>query len=95
MAALHFVIDPEVGIDVVDLGLVYGVSVDEENIAHLDMTLTSAACPLSAVIEGQVYDALRDVVSDYRITWVWLPPWNPELATEEGREQLATLGLRI
>lgn len=94
LTALHLVIDPEVGIDVVDLGLVYGVTVDEQNVAHLEMTLTSAACPLSAVIEGQVYDALRDVVSDYRINWVWLPPWSPELATPDGREQLTTLGLR-
>ena len=94
MDALHQVIDPEMGIDVVDLGLVYGVRVDGENIAHLDLTLTSAACPLSAVIEGQIYDALRDVVTDYEINWVWLPPWSPELATADGREQLATLGLR-
>jgi len=95
LTALHQVIDPEMGIDVVDLGLVYGVTVDEQDIAHLEMTLTSAACPLSAVIEGQVYDALRDVVSDYRIDWVWLPPWSPALASEEGREQFAALGLSL
>ncbi len=95
LTALHQVIDPEMGIDVVDLGLVYGVTVDEQNIAHLEMTLTSAACPLSAVIEGQVYDALRDVVSDYRIDWVWLPPWSPALASADGREQFAALGLRL
>lgn len=94
LTALHQVIDPEMGIDVVDLGLIYGVTVDQDSIAHLDMTLTSAACPLSAVIEGQVYDALRDVVSDYRINWVWLPPWSPALASPDGREQLASLGLR-
>lgn len=93
--ALHQVIDPEMGIDVVDLGLVYGVSVDDTDVAHLTMTLTSAACPLSAVIEGQIYDALRDVVSDYQVEWVWLPPWSPALASADGREQLASLGLRL
>lgn len=93
-AALHHVIDPEMGIDIVDLGLVYGVRVDD-GVAHLTMTLTSAACPLSAVIEGQIYDALRDIVSDYEVEWVWLPPWSPALATPEGREQLASLGLSL
>lgn len=93
--ALHQVIDPEMGIDVVDLGLVYGITVDDQDVAHLTMTLTSAACPLSAVIEGQIYDALRDVVTDYQVEWVWLPPWTPALASADGREQLASMGLRL
>lgn len=93
--ALHQVIDPEMGIDVVDLGLVYGITVDEHDVAHLRMTLTSAACPLSAVIEGQIYDALRDIVSDYEVEWVWLPPWTPALISTDGREQLASIGLTV
>ena len=51
--AMKDVVDPELGINVVDLGLVYGVHVDDENVATLDMTLTSAACPLTDVIEDQ------------------------------------------
>ena len=51
--AMKDVVDPELGINVVDLGLVYGVHVDEQNVATLDMTLTSAACPLTDVIEEQ------------------------------------------
>ncbi len=54
MEAMKDVIDPELGINIVDLGLVYGVSVDEHNTATVDMTLTSAACPLTDVIEDRI-----------------------------------------
>lgn len=60
--ALHDVVDPELGINVVDLGLVYGVQVDLDNIATLDMTLTSAACPLTDAIEDQTCAALDGIV---------------------------------
>ena len=67
------VVDPELGINVVDLGLVYGITVDESNTAVIDMTLTSAACPLTDVIEDQTQwpQSLRRGV---RINWVWMPP---------------------
>ena len=81
--------------DVVDLGLVYGVDVDAERVATIDMTLTSAACPLTDVIEDQARDALDGVVTDFRINWVWMPPWGPENITEDGREQLRALGFNI
>ena len=93
--ALRDVVDPELGINVVDLGLVYGVGVDAERIATIDMTLTSAACPLTDVIEDQAREALEGVVADFRINWVWLPPWGPESITEDGREQLRALGFNI
>ncbi|MEC9212675.1 MAG: metal-sulfur cluster assembly factor, partial [Actinomycetota bacterium] len=76
--AMKDVVDPELGINVVDLGLVYGVSVEEGNIATIDMTLTSAACPLTDVIEDQTRAALLEVVDDFRINWVWMPPWGPD-----------------
>jgi metal-sulfur cluster biosynthetic enzyme len=95
LEALRDVVDPELGINVVDLGLVYGVDVDAERIATIDMTLTSAACPLTDVIEDQARDALDGVVSDFRINWVWMPPWGPENITEDGREQLRALGFNI
>ena len=93
--ALRDVIDPELGINVVDLGLVYGVHVDHDNVATLDMTLTSAACPLTDVIEDQTAAALEDVVSTHRINWVWMPPWSIDLITDDGREQLQALGFMI
>ena len=95
LEALRDVVDPELGINVVDLGLVYGVNVDAERIATIDMTLTSAACPLTDVIEDQAREALDGVVADFRINWVWMPPWGPEHITEDGREQLRALGFNI
>ena len=95
LEALRDVVDPELGINVVDLGLVYGVVVDADKVATLDMTLTSAACPLTDVIEDQAREALEGIVTDFRINWVWMPPWGPENITEDGREQLRALGFNI
>ena len=98
--AMKDVVDPELGINVVDLGLVYGTHVDDENIVTLDMTLTSAACPLTDVIEDQTRQALTQgpgggLVKDFRINWVWLPPWGPDKITDDGREQLRSLGFNV
>jgi len=95
LEALRDVVDPELGINVVDLGLVYGVDVDAARQATIDMTLTSAACPLTDVIEDQAREALEGVVEDFRINWVWMPPWGPEHITDDGREQLRALGFNI
>jgi metal-sulfur cluster biosynthetic enzyme len=54
-------------------------------VATIDMTLTSAACPLTDVIEEQAASALEGLVTDFRINWVWLPPWGPDKITEDGR----------
>ena len=93
--AMKDVVDPELGINVVDLGLVYGVSVEEGNIATIDMTLTSAACPLTDVIEDQTRAALLEVGDDFRINWVWMPPWGPDKITDDGREMLRSLGFNV
>lgn len=93
--ALKDVIDPELGINVVDLGLVYEMSVDEDNVAKLDMTLTSAACPLQDVIEDQAHQVLADITSGVVINWVWMPPWGPNKITDDGREQLRAIGFTV
>ncbi|SNS45741.1 Metal-sulfur cluster biosynthetic enzyme [Micrococcales bacterium KH10] len=93
--ALKDVIDPELGINIVDLGLLYGLDVTDENTALIDMTLTSAACPLTDVIEDQARSALADVVDDMQINWVWMPPWGPEKITPDGRDQLRALGFNV
>ena len=95
LEALKDVVDPELGINVVDLGLVYGISLTDDKIATLDMTLTSAACPLTDVIEDQTRQALEGLVADFRINWVWMPPWGPDKITEDGRDQLRALGFAV
>jgi metal-sulfur cluster biosynthetic enzyme len=100
--AMRDVVDPELGINVVDLGLVYGMTVDEAEDSKtcvIDMTLTSAACPLTDVIEDQARSVLvggpQPLVDDVKINWVWMPPWGPDKITEEGREQLRALGFNV
>jgi metal-sulfur cluster biosynthetic enzyme len=102
--AMRDVVDPELGINVVDLGLVYGITLSQTDdgagqVAAIDMTLTSAACPLTDVIEDQTREALvggpEPIVDDFRINWVWMPPWGPDKITEDGREQLRALGFNV
>ena len=93
--AMRDVVDPELGINVVDLGLLYGITVDDSRVATIDMTLTSAACPLTDVIEDQTQAALGPLVDEVRINWVWMPPWGPDKITDDGREQLRALGFNV
>lgn len=96
--AMRDVVDPELGINVVDLGLVYGITVDDAQGSRsvvIDMTLTSAACPLTDVIEDQTQVALRPMADAVSINWVWMPPWGPDKITDEGREQLRALGFNV
>lgn len=92
--ALKDVIDPELGINVVDLGLVYEVRVDGGE-AVVDMTLTSAACPLTDLLEEQTFAALDPITESHRINWVWMPPWGMEMITADGREQLRAIGFNL
>lgn len=91
------VIDPELGINVVDLGLVYDIWIENENHAFVNMTLTSPQCPLTDVIEDQAQTAVvgSGVVESLTLIWVWSPPWGPHFITEEGREQLRALGIAV
>ena len=97
--ALRDVVDPELGINVVDLGLIYGLDIAEDATVTVDMTLTSAACPLTDVIEDQANSALtggpKPLASGLKINWVWMPPWGPDKITDEGREQLRALGFNV
>ena len=93
--AMKDVVDPELDINVVDLGLLYGQQVHADNTVTLDMTLTSAACPLTDVIEDQTRSALAPIVDDVRINWVWMPPWGPDKITDDGRDQLRALGFNV
>jgi metal-sulfur cluster biosynthetic enzyme len=93
---LKDVVDPELGVNIVDLGLIYDLAWDDENDALLiSMTLTSAGCPLTDVIEEETAQALDGTVEQFRINWVWMPPWGPEKITDDGRELMRALGFSM
>jgi len=94
--ALKDVMDPELGVNIVDLGLIYDLTWDDENTALIiSMTLTSAGCPLTDVLEEQTAQALDGVVDAFRINWVWMPPWGPEKITDDGRDMMRALGFAM
>lgn len=100
--AMRDVVDPELGINVVDLGLVYDIWVRPGDtagsvVARVDMTLTSAECPLTDVIEDQAQSATvgADLVNALELNWVWMPPWGPQMITDDGREQLRAIGFTV
>ncbi len=95
LEALKEVIDPEIGVNIVDLGLIYDLKQAEDESLLIHMTLTSAGCPLTDVIEEQTGMALENVVDAFRINWVWMPPWGPERITEDGKEQMRAIGFSI
>jgi metal-sulfur cluster biosynthetic enzyme len=87
---LKSVVDPELGVNIVDLGLIYGVDINEGKVT-VKMTLTSPACPLSGVIQAQVHQALTKLpwVTEPKVELVWSPRWDPkEMASEEAKMQL-------
>lgn len=92
--ALRAVDDPELGINIVDLGLVYDVSDTGNGVYEVRMTLTSMGCPLTEHIAEQVHAACAGLegVRRVRIEWVWDPPWTPEAVSEEARLYLRVLG---
>lgn len=92
--ALYDVADPEVGVNIVDLGLVYDMNINKtDGTIDLTLTLTSPACPLQEEIEKQVINALAGLSENGpRFNWVFTPLWSPAFMTDEGREQLSALG---
>ena len=93
---LKNVIDPELGVNIVDLVLIYDLSWDDEEDALIvSMTLTSAGCPLTDVIEEEITSSLDGIVERFRINWVWMPPWGQERITGDGRDMMRALGFSI
>ena len=87
---LKNVYDPEIGINIVDLGLVYDVDVGDNGDVLVTMTLTSLGCPLGPVIVQEVSSAVSDLPSlgDVDVKLVWSPPWSPDMMSEEARDEL-------
>ena len=93
--AMRDVVDPELMVNVVDLGLVYGIHLDDDLNCTIDMTLTSPTCPLTDRLEYDTQAALYGLVNSATINWVWLPPWTLDNITDEGREQLRAVGYNL
>ncbi len=91
--ALKTVRDPEIPMDLVELGLIYELIVKKGGIVYVEMTLTTPACPVAASMPGEVESAIRTVpgVSEVRVNLVWTPPWGPELMSEAARLELGML----
>lgn len=91
LAALREVIDPELGLNIVDLGLVYGVNITGDAGVTIEMTLTTPGCPLQAnfreAVERVLWRAFPDL-PEVNVALVWNPPWTPEMISEEGRAEL-------
>lgn len=94
LSAMKAVEDPELGINIVDLGLLYGVNQDDAGNVVLDMTLTSMGCPLTEKILEDSRAALEPLegVNGVDINWVWDPPWTPDSMTEEGKFMMKVMG---
>ncbi|MBS7345322.1 MAG: metal-sulfur cluster assembly factor [Caryophanon sp.] len=90
MGALENVIDPELGIDIVNLGLVYDVDLDDAGVATVTMTLTSMGCPLGPVIVDQVKTALSDLpeVKETEVNIVWQPAWSKDMMSRYAKMAL-------
>ncbi len=90
---LKTIYDPEIPINIYDLGLIYRVDVDESNVVYIDMTLTTPACPITVFVVQQVINYVRGVegVKDVKVNITFNPPWNPSMMTKEGRERFKQL----
>ena len=93
VSVLKTIYDPEIPINIYDLGLIYRVDVDEDNVVHIDMTLTTPACPITVFVVQQVINYVKGVegVKDVKVNITFNPPWNPSMMTKEGRERFKQL----
>ncbi|HEV7216920.1 MAG TPA: metal-sulfur cluster assembly factor [Chloroflexota bacterium] len=91
--SLRQIVDPEIGINIVDLGLIYETNIDDQGLVAITMTLTSPGCPLSGYIGTAVESAVTDLegVKDVDVDIVWSPPWNPSMMSEDAKLELGIM----
>ena len=91
--ALRTVYDPEIPVNIFELGLIYKVDVDDRNEAHIEMTLTSPMCPVAETLPDEVKAKVEavDGISGAAVNVVWDPPWNPSMMTEEAQLELGII----
>ena len=97
LTALKEVYDPEIPINIVDLGLIYRVEFPVEEKVEIDMTLTGMGCPVGPAMVEQVKATALMVpgIKDADVNLVWRPPWDPKKATEDGKIMLSAMGVRV
>ena len=90
---LRQIYDPEISVNIYDLGLIYDLDIDEEGRARIRMTLTAPACPFAGTLPGQVEMATKGVegITDASVELVWDPPWSQERMSDEAKLQLGLL----
>lgn len=88
--ALRTVFDPEIPVNIYDLGLVYGILIDDEQRVQVRMTLTSPTCPVAGTLPIEVENKIREIegVADAAVELVWDPPWGPDMMSEEAKLSL-------
>lgn len=97
LTALKEVYDPEIPINIVDLGLIYRVDFPAPEKVEIDMTLTGMGCPVGPAMVEQVKATALMVpgIQDADVSLVWRPPWDPKKATEDGKVMLSAMGIRV
>ncbi|HSK96031.1 MAG TPA: metal-sulfur cluster assembly factor [Euzebyales bacterium] len=95
--ALKAVIDPEIGLNIVDLGLVYGVEASDEGVAHVTMTLTTMGCPLTELLHQQCTLVLARLpnIDDVEVEFTFSPPWSTDMMSDEAKEELRAMGFNV
>lgn len=93
LLALEDVIDPELGIDIINLGLIYDVRFEQDGYTEIDMTLTTMGCPLADLLTDQIHDVLKPIseVTKVEVKLVWTPAWNVDKMSRYAR---IALGIR-
>lgn len=91
--AIRQIYDPEIPVNIYDLGLIYNIDVDDNYFVTIDMTLTAPACPVAEIMPGQVESVVKSVtgVSDAKVNLVWDPPWSQDSMSDEAKLQLGLL----
>ena len=97
LEALKVVKDPEIPVNVVDLGLIYDVEIQPSGLVEITMTLTSVGCPVQDLIRSDAELAVGrlDGVSEVQVEFVWTPPWGPDKMTEDGKRQMRMFGFNV
>lgn len=95
IGVLQSIFDPEIPLNIWDLGLIYELTQDNHNV-QIKMTLTALGCPVGPQIAGEIENKLQSIgVEDVTVDFVWSPPWTPERLTPDGKEQLQMLGFPV